>query len=161
MVSNRWSSVKRKRTWGISFTKKTVVFASVDPYGQVDELKEHNNTKKYTYNPGKPDFIVEDIILSNTKPRVGEEVTITVKTKNIGNAYVSPFELSIRIGGESRASRYLVKHYYMKGGTQLITRKFISKTKQKYIITAKVDPYNKWREIKEGNNTKKVEIRFR
>ena len=150
-----------KRACKVSATKNTVVFASVDPYGKVDELRENNNTKKFTYKPGKPDFIVEQILLSNPKPKVGEEVSITVKTKNIGKAYVSPFELSIRIGGESRARIYLVKHYYMKGGTQEIVRKFRSTSRMKYLITAKVDPYNKWKEVKEGNNTKKVKIRFR
>ena len=154
------SSVVLKVDAHISKTQKSLIYAYADYYGQIEEYSEKNNDKKLVNNPGKPDFVVEDIVLSNSKPKAGEEVTISVKVKNKGDAYVSPFILSIRIGGETRASRYRVNSYGINASIPPITRKFTSKYKREYLITATVDPRNRWREKKENNNQKRVKLRF-
>jgi hypothetical protein len=154
------SAVVLKLDAHISKTQKSLIYAYADYYGQIAEYSEKNNAKKFVNNPGKPDFVVEDIRFSNNKPKAGEEVTIRVKVKNRGDAHVSPFMLRIRIGGETKAMHYRVKSYGIDASIPPITRKFTSKYKREYLITAEVDPRNKWREKKENNNTKRVKLRF-
>jgi len=153
-------STTRWRLVQLPYKGKYRVTAKIDSAGQVTELKENNNTKSITYIPGKPDFVVEKITFSNNRPRVGELVTIKAYVKNIGSGFVTPYTVSLRVGGETKPMNISI-HTPGINYTVPVQRKFRSTKKGTFLIMATVDPKNVWQEVKEKNNKKTAKLKFR
>lgn len=154
------SSTTRWRVVQLPYNGRYRITARIDITNQVIERKETNNGKSIIYRPGKPDFIVEKITLSNPRPRVGQRVTIQAIVKNSGEGFVSPYVVALRVGGESKPLLIRVHppglHYSIP-----VQRTFRSKRKGRFIITATADPDNDWKEVQENNNRKTATLIYR
>ncbi|RKX84176.1 MAG: hypothetical protein DRP57_06440, partial [Spirochaetes bacterium] len=84
------------------------VKAVVDPDNKIEETNEKNNEKTKQVKV-LPDLIISSIKLSNTNPRVGENVKIDVEIKNIGYASSPAFWVTYKKSKNSYESKSVNK----------------------------------------------------
>ncbi len=129
----------------------------------VRESNEFNNTRQMTItvtNPPKPDLAIYSITPYTRYPEVGkyDHVTVCVENK-IGGAMAPATKLLFKIGGESNPRVFSIPAL-APGQKYSVSRGVKMDRPIGIVITAKVDPDNKIKELREDNNEKKYHLTF-
>jgi len=137
----------------------------VDPDNTVAELNDNNNTAEKTINVEKAqrDLFIEYIKANPAKPKVGQQVTWTVKVRNNGNAKATGVKLNFYADNTSANPTNVITINSISANTGVA--KAIKWTVPanispalNYTVRATADPDNQIDETNEANNTKTASI---
>jgi subtilase family serine protease len=123
--------------------------ATVDPYNDVAESNETNNTMSKEVN------LILDLAVTSISPTpspatLGQTITVSVKVENTGNMNVGAFDVSLLANG-TEVNRTTVSGL-AAGANTTLTFSWTPTAVGTYTLTAKVDPDNKIAESNEENN---------
>jgi subtilase family serine protease len=123
--------------------------ATVDPYDDVAESNETNNTMSKEVN------LILDLAVTSISPipspaTLGQTITVSVKVENTGNMNVGAFDVSLLANG-TEVNRTTVSGL-AAGANTTLTFSWTPTAVGTYTLTAKVDPDNKIAESNEENN---------
>ncbi|MFH1750898.1 MAG: CARDB domain-containing protein, partial [Candidatus Micrarchaeota archaeon] len=132
--------------------------ARTDYYGGVAESNEGNNDKtaSLTCLSNKPDLIISSFTSSVASPTVGQTVTLTVVTQNIGSVASSASTTQVDKPGASPASLAIAA--LTPGSTSSKTTTFTCNSAGTKYLGAVADALNTNNEISETNNIKNLTI---
>lgn len=135
--------------------------ALLDPEQLMAELREDNNSaeKIITVDKAQRDLYFEFVKPAPLKPRVGQQVTWTIKVRNAGNAAVQNVKVFFYADNTSDmpTATYTIKSLSAKAATVKSIKWTVPAdigTATGYSVRATVDPDNQYDETNEANNTK-------
>jgi len=139
------------------FANGQVVTLTVDPFNQIDETDEGNNSTQITISSQQvqqPDLIVESILYTPSNPQVGSLLTYDITVRNQGSASAGFFfvELSDSQGQDRRSVSGLAA-----GATARITLQR-SLTLSPETVFVSVDIFNQVTESNENNNVSTINV---
>jgi len=151
----------RKFTFGTG--GNFMVTATADYGNNLVESNEGNNVKQKTIQVRprpKPDLVISKINYSPGMPKVGDEVTIWVFVKNVGQGGADASGVRFKVGGEGNPP---VKQVSALNPSQerMYTRKFTYDSPINIVVTATADDGNDVVESNEGNNVEQKTIQVR
>ena len=142
--------------WKADRCGDVTVKATADWYDDVDESNERNNEKSAKLHLRCPDLIVDEIIFNPLQPAYGDNVEISVKIKNIGDAKAPSSYTALILGNVITAytppipaSSYKVVKFNIKSGCG------------DHEVKAKADYYDDVDEHNEYNNEKSKTLHVR
>jgi subtilase family serine protease len=132
--------------------------ATVDPYNDVAESNETNNTMSKEVN------LILDLAVTSISPTpspatLGQTITVSVKVENTGNMNVGAFDVSLLANG-TEVNRTTVSGL-AAGANTTLTFSWTPTAVGTYTLTAKVDPDNKIAESNEENNMASTTVEVR
>lgn len=137
------------------FTGTTALHVVVDPYGHLNEANKNNNEAVAALPIlTRPDIVVDEIMLSDDEPVVGEEVVVTLKLHNAGQAPAGTQLVALHQGApESGLLLDTRTQKSLKGGeTASLSFTWIPAATGQYRLFATGDRDNTINEFDEGNN---------
>jgi subtilase family serine protease len=143
---------------------KYYVRATADYGDRIKEPDEDNNTKEYEFSVPGPDLIVSSITTNPKNPRLGQEFTVKIKIKNIGNAMFPLFSWTNVLVKWSKSSFLLlpVKTIPVPVGAEVpVEAKFKYLKLKDATITVTADNQKEIMELRENNNTKSANVHYK
>ncbi len=129
----------------------------------VRESNESNNIRQMNItvnNPSKPDLAIYSITPSTKYPEVGKYYNVSVCVENkTGGAMAPASKLLFKIGGESSPKIFSIPAL-APGQKYSVSRRVRANHPTRITITAKIDPNNKIKELREDNNVKTYYLSF-
>jgi subtilase family serine protease len=135
--------------------------AVIDPQDAISELDEKNNQAQTTISiaSAQIDLLIESLKAAPSKPKVGQQMTWTIKVRNNGNTPVSDVKLFffVNSASEQPTATFVIKSLNKNSSTSKTVKWIVPadiKTAVGYTVRAVVDPDNKIYESNEANNIK-------
>ncbi len=154
------NTVNYQYTLPLNFLGTAVFRAVADPDNTIAESDENNNAAEMNANvsQAKMDLLVDSVKTSNSKPKVGQNVSIQVKVKNTGDTKALNVKLDVYLGDNAGTPNFTMnipsinKNSVSSKSFSWIVPNNISGTN--YKIRAVVDMNNTITETNELNNEK-------
>ncbi len=138
-------------------TQDTITL-TVDPFNQVSESDEGNNTVQLTVRaqqvPQLPDLVIAEASYSPARPRVGDPVTFALTVANSGGAPAGAFFVEVR--GSAGASRAYLSG--LAAGASAVLQLQVPLSAPTETFTAFVDVLGQVTEANEDNNVVSIPV---
>jgi PKD repeat protein/subtilisin family serine protease len=134
------------------------IILTVDPFNQVNESDESNNTAQLTVTAQQiqplPDLLIASIDFSPQAPRVGDTISFVVTVFNQGNAPAGSFTVELRDSRGSSSNRFNVGGLASGASVRVSVQRPLLTSPETFIATA--DVFNQVSESNENNNSSHI-----